>query len=295
MTPIVETEHLSFSYGWDSNVLKDISFKVEPGSFHALLGRNGAGKSTLLKILAGGLAPRMGASRVLGVDSQRLGVPEWRSIGFLSEAQPLYNGLTGGQILRFTRQFYPNWDEAFCNQLCRTMELPLDRKLGRYSKGERMKFLLLLAMSFHPRVLLLDEPFSGLDALAKEQLISCLLEATGQEQWAVLCASHDLAEVERLADSVGVINHGELALNEPLESLQARHRRVQIFGAVPAGPDTAGLQAEIPGVGLAYVETAFSAAREAELRKRYGPRIEFSPMPLRDILLNVFTTREVKP
>ncbi len=278
------------------DVLWDINLQVAPGSFYALLGRNGAGKSTLLKILAGALVPHEGASRTLGVESKRLGVEEWRAIGFLSEAQPLYKSLTGaGKLPRFTSQLYPNWDAAFCDHLRRSLDLPLDRKVGRYSKGERMTFILLLAMSFHPRLLLLDEPFSGLDVVAKEQLISCLLEATGQDQWSVICASHDIGEVERLADSVGIIDHGALTLSEPLESLQARYRRVQVFSALsPAAAelDSTMLQARQSGTGLSFVEAAFSERRDQELRRRFGPGIEFTAMPLREILLSVFTRPE---
>jgi ABC-2 type transport system ATP-binding protein len=298
MNPVIETEDLAFAYYRRQDVLRDITFAVEPGSFYALLGCNGAGKSTLLKILAGALAPRHGAARTLGVDSMRLGVEEWRGIGFLSEAQPLYNWLTGEELLRFTRQLYPNWDTGFCDHLCRMLDLPLDRKVGRYSKGERMKFMLLLALSFHPRLLLLDEPFSGLDVVAKEQLISCLLEATGQEQWSVICASHDISEVERLADNVGIIDHGSLKLSEPLESLQARYRRVQVFGSSSAAAtefDATMLQARQSENGLTFIEAAFTEERERYLRSRFGPRIEFSSIPLREILLSIFTSPEARP
>ncbi len=298
MNPVIETDHLAFSYRRHRDVLRDITFQVEPGVFYALLGRNGAGKSTLLKILAGALAPRQGASRTLGVDSLRLGVEQWREIGFLSEAQPLYDWMTGEELLRFTRQLYPNWDNAFCDHLCHTLDLPLDRKVGRYLKGERMKFMLLLAMSFHPRLLLLDEPFSGLDVVAKEQLIACLLEATGQEQWSVVCASHDIGEVERLADTVGVIDHGALKLSEPLESLQARYRRVQVFGPETepgAELDATMLQPRQSETGLTFIETAFSEGREQDLRTQFGPSVEFSAMPLREILLSLFTSGEGRP
>jgi ABC-2 type transport system ATP-binding protein len=298
MKPAIEIQNLTFAYRGRRDVLSDINLQVEPGSFYALLGRNGAGKSTLLKILAGALVPRHGTTRVLGSDSLRLGVEDWRAIGFVSEAQPLYNWMTGAELLRFTSQLYPNWDSAFCDQLCRTLDLPLDRKVGAYSKGERMKFILLLAMAFHPRLLILDEPFSGLDVVAKEQLISCLLEATGQEQWSVVCASHDLAEVERLADTIGVIDHGSLKLSEPLESLQARYRRIEIFGAPPgavAQLDATMLQPRQSENGLTFIESAFSDQREEELRTRFGAGIECSTMPLRDILLCVFTSTETKP
>jgi ABC-2 type transport system ATP-binding protein len=296
MSPVIEARDLSFAYRRE-DVLCDINLQVESGSFYALLGRNGAGKSTFLKILAGALKPRHGSTRTLGTDSLRLGVEEWRMIGFVSEAQPLYDWLTGAELLRFTSQLYPDWDPKFCDHLCRTLDLPLDRKVGRYSKGERMKFVLLLAMAFHPRLLLLDEPFSGLDVVAKEQLISCLLEATGQEQWSVVCASHDLAEVERLADTVGVIDKGRLTISEPLESLQSRYRRVQVFSAPPVTAtsfDATMLQPKQSADGLTFVESSFSDARERELRMRFGENIEFSAMPLREILLSVFTSREAQ-
>jgi len=298
MKPVIEVENLSFAYRRHQDVLRDINLAVEPGSFYALLGRNGAGKSTLLKILAGALEPRHGTTRTLGIDSLRLGVEEWRAIGFVSEAQPLYNWLTGAELLRFTSQLYPNWDTAFCDQLCRTLDLPLDRKVGHYSKGERMKFILLLAMAFHPRLLLLDEPFGGLDVVAKEQLISCLLETTGQEQWSVVCASHDLAEVERLADTIGVIDHGAITISEPLESLQARYRRVQVFGAAPTATSQFDASMQQPNQsenGLTFIESAFSDRREQELRLRFGTSIEFVSMPLREILLSVYTSSGKRP
>jgi len=298
MKPVIEIQNLTFAYHRRQDVLRDINLSVEPGSFYALLGRNGAGKSTLLKILAGALEPSQGISRTLGTDSLDLGVEEWRAIGFVSEAQPLYNWLTGAELLRFTSQLYPNWDTAFCDQLCRTLDLPLDRKVGHYSKGERMKFILLLAMAFHPRLLLLDEPFGGLDVVAKEQLISCLLETTGQEQWAVVCASHDLAEVERLADTIGVIDHGAITVSEPLESLQSRFRRAKVFSASPVATtqlDSTMLQPNQSENGFTFVEAAFSDQREQELRARFGPSIEFSSMPLREILLSVYTSSESKP
>ena len=216
----------------------------------------------------------------------RLGVEEWRGIGFLSEAQPLYNWLTGEELLRFTRQLYPNWDTGFCDHLCRMLDLPLDRKVGRYSKGERMKFMLLLALSFHPRLLLLDEPFSGLDVVAKEQLISCLLEATDQEQWSVVFASHDLMEVERLADVIGLLDDGELKISEPLESLQSRFRKIQVFeaGAAPF-VEASMLQAAETESGFSFIETAFSPEREQELQERFGAGMEITPLALRDIVL----------
>jgi ABC-2 type transport system ATP-binding protein len=150
---------------------------------------------------------------------------------------------------------------------------------------------LLLAMAFHPKLLLLDEPFSGLDVLAKEQLISCLLEATHQEQWSVALASHDLMEVERLADSIGVIEEGSLKVSEPLETLQGRFRRVQVFGArMNANADASMMHLAKSENGFSFVETAFSGEREQALRQRFGAQMEITPLALREIMLALLST-----
>jgi ABC-2 type transport system ATP-binding protein len=288
MNHVIETHELSFAYG-RHGVLRDINLTVEPGNFYALLGRNGAGKTTLLKILAGLLAAQKGSASTLGRDSSQLRPEDWTAIGYVSESQPLYDWYTGAELIAFVRPLYPNWDQVFCDKLLKRLQLPLRRKVSAYSKGERMKMTLLLAMAFHPRLLLLDEPFSGLDVLAKEQLISCLLEATEQEQWSVIFASHDLMEVERLADIIGLIDEGELKISEPLESLQARFRKIEVFG-VEAKPviDPSMLQAVREETKFSFIETAYSPARQQELQQRFGARIEITPLALRDIMLALF-------
>ncbi|HWB59385.1 MAG TPA: ABC transporter ATP-binding protein [Chthoniobacteraceae bacterium] len=290
MNNIIEINDLSHAYG-SKRVLHHINLNVAAGTFYALLGRNGAGKTTLLKILAGLLVPRGGSSSVIGCDSRDLGPNEWMQIGYVSESQPMYDWLTGEELIAFTSALYPNWDQAFCDLLLKRMQLPIDRKVRSYSKGERMKMSLLLAMAFHPKLLLLDEPFSGLDVLAKEQLISCLLEATQQAHWSVALASHDLAEVERLADTIGLIEEGSLKVSEPLETLQGRYRKVQVFGARADGTTDASMtQVAKSENGFSFVETAFSPGREQSLRQRYGAQVEITPMALREIMLALLST-----
>jgi ABC-2 type transport system ATP-binding protein len=290
MNHIIEIHDLSHAYG-SKRVLHHINLNVDTGTFYALLGRNGAGKTTLLKILAGLLEPHGGTSRVLGRDSQALGPEDWTGIGYVSESQPMYDWLTGAELIAFTSPLYPNWDQAFCDMLVKRMQLPLDRRVRSYSKGERMKMSLLLAMAFHPKLLLLDEPFSGLDVLAKEQLISCLLEATHQEHWSVALASHDLMEVERLADSIGLIEDGNLKVSEPLETLQGRFRRVQVFGPdIDGGADASMMHVVKSENGFSFVETAFSSEREQALRQRFGDRVEITPLALREIVLAMLST-----
>ena len=159
-----------------------------------------------------------------------------------------------------------------------------------------MKMVLLLAMAFHPRLLVLDEPFSGLDVLVKEQLITCLLETTGQEQWSVIFASHDLLEVERLADVIGLIDDGRLSLSEPLDSLQTRFRKIEVFDATaPPLIDASMLQPVRDDGKLSFVETAFSPQRERELHQRYGASMEITSLSLREIVLALFSAEPDQP
>ena len=295
MNTVVETQALCFAYG-RHHVLRDINLTVASGNFYALLGRNGAGKTTLLKILAGLLLAQKGSSKTLGRDSAQLTPLDWTSIGYVSENQPLYDWYTGTELIAFVRPLYPNWDDAFCQHLLKRLRLPLDRPVRSYSKGERMKMVLLLAMAFHPRLLVLDEPFSGLDVLVKEQLITCLLETTGQEQWSVIFASHDLLEVERLADVIGLIDDGRLSLSEPLDSLQTRFRKIEVFDATaPPLIDASMLQPVRDDGKLSFVETAFSPQRERELHQRYGASMEITSLSLREIVLALFSAESDQP
>jgi ABC-2 type transport system ATP-binding protein len=285
MSTAVEIRHLGFSYG-KNKILHDLNLTVRSGSFYALLGRNGIGKTTLLKILTGLLEPQIGTAYVLQKETRHFQPADWLSIGYMSENQQIYDWLTGEQLIAFTRPLYPAWDQSFCDYLTRQMQLPLRLKVRRYSKGQRMKLLLLLAIAYHPRLLLLDEPFSGLDVLAKEQLIACLLETTQQEQWAVLFTSHDLAEAERLADDIGLMENGQLQINESLQSLQNRFRRIQAYGltSVP-NPDPSMWQGQAQEDDFTFIETAFSESRRLELQSRFGPTMEITPLALREIVL----------
>jgi len=295
MSNAVKTRDLSFAYG-HKKVLDGINLTITSGNFYALLGRNGVGKTTFLKILTGLLEPHAGMASVLGRDTRQIRAEDWLSIGYMSESQKIYDWLTGEELIVFTRALYPNWDQIFCDHLTRQMQLPLKQKVRNYSKGERMKLILLLAMAFHPKLLLLDEPFGGLDVLAKEQLISCLLDTTQQEQWAVLFTSHDLAEVERLSDDIGLVEAGKLKISESLDSLQNRFRHIQAFGVkTPPEIDSSMWQPQLKGDGFSFIETAFSDARYGELQQCVGDRMEIEPMALREIVLAFLTETNGSP
>ncbi len=287
---IIETQNLSRRFG-RMEAVHDLSLAVPEGSVLALLGANGAGKTTTLKLLMNLLAPTSGSARVLGVDSRRLGEREFAQIGYVSENQQQPLWMTVRQLLDYCRPFYPTWDRALEATLLRQFALPEDRKLKDLSRGMAMKAALLSSLAYRPKLLVLDEPFSGLDALVRDEFIRGVLEVSALGEWTVLVSSHDIEEVERLADNIAMIEGGRLKLNERTEALQARFRRVEVSlgdaePAVSAMPDS-WWEVERAGRVVRWVETRYERDRtERECRARFADgAVVASPMTLREIFL----------
>ncbi len=201
MNSVITTQNLTRRYG-EVAAVSGLTLTVPEGSIYAFLGANGAGKTTTIKTLMNILTPSSGSARVLGVNSTLLGPKEFAQIGYVSENQRLPEWMTVEQLINFCRPMYPTWDPAFCTKLLEEFDLPLDRKLKHLSRGMKMKAALLTSLAYRPRLLVLDEPFSGLDPLVRDEVIRGMLELTEQENWTVLISSHDIDEVERLADWV---------------------------------------------------------------------------------------------
>jgi ABC-2 type transport system ATP-binding protein len=288
MENVIETHGLTRRFR-SLEAVHELDLTLGGGKVFAFLGRNGAGKTTTIKLLAGLLRPTDGESRVLGTLSTQLAPADWQRIGYVSENQELYEWMTGRELLAFTRALYPTWDGDFETQLIRKLVVPVDRKISQCSRGEKMKLALLLALAFRPKLLILDEPFSGLDPLSRDELLAGVLEVTGQEAWSVFFSTHDVDEVERLADEVGVIEKGRLELHEPLETLQARFRRVHVSlpSPLPAGfAEPAAIDVSADGNVLRFVHTQFTADVEAELRRRFAAgQVEIGTLSLREIFV----------
>jgi ABC-2 type transport system ATP-binding protein len=237
--------------------------------------------------------PSSGDATVLGVDTRRLGRSEFRAIGYVSENQQLPSWMTVGQLLDFCRPLYPTWDETLCRKLVGDFDLPLHTRLSRLSRGMRVKAALVSSLAYRPRLLVLDEPFSGLDPVVRDDLVRGVLELAGQERWSVLISSHDLDEVERLVDAVGFIDAGRLVLIEPLADLHGRFRRVEVtsseaaLAAPPALPQWIGLQTS--GRVVRFVETRYCPPEsERQIAAAFpGASIEAHPMTLREIFVAV--------
>jgi ABC-2 type transport system ATP-binding protein len=287
---VIETHDLSLRYG-KTEALHGLTLSVPKGSVYALLGANGAGKTTAIKALMNLLRPSGGSASVLGVDSLKLAPAQFEQIGYVSENQQFPGWMTVRQLLDFCRPFYPTWDMDLERTLLKALSLPEDRRLKNLSRGMLMKASLLSSLAYRPRLLVLDEPFSGLDALVREEFVHGLLEVFGSGDWTLFISSHDIEEVERLADTVAVIDEGRLQFSESTEDLLGRFRRIEgtIRPELGAQTPPAGvLDWQLDGSFVRFVEAAYSAEKLEALQKNVfpGAHLEALPMTLREIFVS---------
>ena len=271
--------------------LRGLSFSVPQGSAFALIGANGAGKTTIIKILTNILEPTSGRATLLGVDSRKLSPRELVQIGYVSENQDMPPRLTVAEYVDYLRPFYPTWDRDLERETLRQLRLPSERKIGDLSHGMRLKMALLCALPYRPKLLLLDEPFSGLDPLVRDEFMEGLLRQAGE--MTILVSSHELGEIDGVATDIGFLDEGKLLFQESMAELNSRFREVHVTLTHEAAPpaqvpkDWLGLQAM--GNVLTFVETSFDEKRFGEfVRSRLGEvsAIDSQPMSLRSI----FTT-----
>jgi ABC-2 type transport system ATP-binding protein len=287
---IIEIENLHKAFG-RHEALCGLSLAVPEGSAYALIGANGAGKTTTIKTLMNIIRPTLGTTRILGVDSRRLAVTQLQRIGYVSENQDLPARMTVAQYLGYLRPFYPTWDLELERSMLKELRLPPDRRLGDLSHGMRMKMTLACALPFHPAVLILDEPFSGLDPLVRDEFMERLLHQAGE--MTILISSHELAEIEGLTTHVGFIDQGRLLFQESMVELSERFRQVRITlscaAAVPNSAPKSWLHLATSGNVLSFVDSRFTESGLATTiaASLKGVRnVDIEPVALRSI----FTT-----
>lgn len=287
---IVRTHDLRKTYG-RNDALRGLSLCVPEGSAFALIGANGAGKTTTIKVLMNILAPSGGSASVLGVDSRELSPREMAQIGYVSENQDMPSRMTVAQYLGYLRPFYLSWDPSLEKSILKQLRLPAEQKIGHLSHGMRLKMCLACALPYRPRLLVLDEPFSGLDPLIRDEFMEGLLTQAGP--MTILISSHELADIEGLITHIGFIDEGRLLFQEPMEELSGRLREVRVTltheAAAPASAPNTWLQIRAVGNVLSFVDSRFA---DGELQARVvstlpGVRnIDVQPINLRSI----FTT-----
>jgi len=289
MTSPVRCEHLSKRFG-RVVALEDLELDVPDASVFALIGPNGAGKTTLIKILVNILQPSTGRSWVLGTDSRRLCRDEFAHIGYVSENQELPEWMTVDYFLRYLKGFHADWDDALAEELLREFQLSCDRRLGQLSRGMKMKVALASSLAYHPRLILLDEPFSGLDPLVREELIEGLLERAAGTT--VLISSHDLSEIESFASHVAFIDAGRLQCSEDITTLTTRFREIEVrLPATPILPSSwpeSWSKPQASATLVRFVDCRFDINRtRSEIAQLFPEALDVSvdAMSLRDIFI----------
>ena len=256
---IVEIDNIWKRFG-RFDALEGLSLTVPEGSAFALVGANGAGKSTTIKILMNLIEASRGTAKVLGVDSRDISRQQLAQIGYVSENQELPPRLTVGDYLAYLRRLYPAWDQSLEKSLLKQLELPLERKIGHLSHGMRIKMALACALAYRPRLLVLDEPFSGLDPLVRKEFMESLMDQAGDTT--ILISSHELGELENTATHVAFIDRGKLAFQESMERLTSRVRKVFVTVGRPATPpeNPPGEWLDIRAAGnvISFVDTHFT-------------------------------------
>jgi ABC-2 type transport system ATP-binding protein len=269
--------------------LDRLDLAVPEGSIYALIGPNGAGKTTLIKTLVNILHPHSGKASILGVDSRRLSPGEFAQLGYVSENQELPEWMTVGYFLRYLKPFYPTWDDTRAAEMLKQFNLPLDRKLSQLSRGMKMKAALVSSLAYRPKLIILDEPFSGLDPLVRDEFIEGLLESASGAT--VFISSHDLAEIESFSSHIGYLDNGTLQFSEETSTLTARFREIEITLGEPATKanwPASWLRVEISPSIVRFVETGFNDEQTSQQIRALFPtvnNVSIKAMPLRDIFV----------
>ncbi len=287
----IRTENLSKSFR-GVEAITGLNLEVPENVIYGLIGPNGAGKTTTIKILMNIIRPGSGRAEVFGVDSTRLSPRELASIGYVSEDQRLPGWMSIEYLLSYLQPFYPTWDDSLASELVRQFNLPLYRTVRELSRGMRMKMALACALAYRPRLLVLDEPFAGLDPLVRDELTEGVLGAA--EHATMLISSHDLTDIESFVSHVGYLDQGRLQFSEDMATLAGRFREIEIVtsGRMPSLRSLPPAWKNIERFDncVRWVDTQFEHDRSmAEIHRVFGDagQIAMKPMPLRAIFVSL--------
>jgi len=276
-----------------TKVLDGLDMAVPEGAIYGLVGPNGVGKSTTIKILMNIYRASGGRAEVFERDSRKISPKrDLTRIGYVSENQEFPEWMTVGYFMAYLKPFYPAWDDERAEELLRQFELPRGRKLMHLSHGMRMKAALASSLAYRPQLIILDEPFTGLDSLVRDELIEGLLESA--EGATIFISSHDLAEIESFASHVGYLDRGRLQFSEEMSSLIQRFREVEVTLEGPAlranGWPATWLNVEQSPALVRFVDAQFDAEKStADVRRVFGEgsAVAVRPMPLRQIFVTL--------
>ena len=287
-------EGLSYRYGASADALHDVSCAAPSGAILGVLGSNGAGKTTLLQCCAGLRAPHAGRVLVGRADAAARALIVAGVIGYVAEGARLPADMTVRQLHRWLAPLHARWDHGMAAVLLDRFALDAGRRIGTLSRGECMKAALLCALAAQPKVLLMDEPFSGMDVVVKDDILRGLLATAGASGTTVLIASHDIAEVESVLTHVAILTAGTLRTHGTMEQLRERYRRVTMVASEAALTAFAGeqewLEVERAGRVVRIVADGARTPMDASMLARRFPEAEsitIDDLSLRELFSSV--------
>jgi len=290
---IISVSELTRRFG-ATTALDAVSLSMPRGAVYGLVGANGAGKTTLIKHILGLLRAESGSVRVFGLDPVADPVAVLSRIGYLSEENDLPGWMRVDELIRYSRAFYPAWDDAYAEELRQAFALDPAAKVDNLSRGQKARAGLLVALAHRPELLLLDEPSSGLDPVVRRDIVEAIMRTTAHEGRTVLFSSHLLDEVERVADHITLISHGRIALSAPLDAIKESHQHVTVRLTQPR-PQPPGVAGVLRWEGGGKEWTAVYRGDSGELQAAvaaWGARIVASRVPSLD---EIFVAHVGKP
>ncbi|HEX6132671.1 MAG TPA: ABC transporter ATP-binding protein [Longimicrobiales bacterium] len=267
MSEAIEVRGLGYRAG-RSFALRDVSLTVPAGSIYGFLGPNGAGKTTTIRLLLGMSRREAGDVRLLGRSIPGELPAALSVVGYVPERPHVYPSLRVDEAMRCHAAFHRRWDDAWATRLQRMFELPDDRRIGRLSKGETGKLLMLLALAQRPELLILDEPTDGLDPMVRRDVLTALLDYVSESGATVFISSHLVHELERMCSWVGVLDHGRMVAELPIDVLKGGIKRIRLAEAPSNGQ-------QLPFEVLSRAQDAFASSETWVVRGWSDPMVQY--------------------
>ena len=285
----VEIRSVTKSFG-KIRVLDDLSWSIPSGSVIGLLGVNGSGKSTLIRCLLGLLKPNAGQITIDGHDVWDLPNQVKARIGYVDQHPKLYPWMRGKHLLRYIGSFYPHWNAGLIEDLAARWHVPLNQSFGSLSPGQQHKVAILAALGNEPDLLVLDEPVSPLDPLARREFLKSLLEIVAEKERTVLFSTHITSDLERVASHVAILSHGKIRWFDELDEIKDRIKRVHMRANAPLSSEL-----HVPGAVAVTIDGKTATAVVAnwkhelaeQIQQRYDVEVEVEDLNLEEIFLEL--------
>jgi len=287
---VIELKNVTKEYN-TFRALDGINLEVKQGTIFGYIGPNGAGKTTTIKLMLGMIKPTSGEVRVFGCDVSRGDREFLREIGYVPETDQLYGYMTMKELIEFSRGFYGKWNDGLVNKYLEQFNLPLNLRISNFSKGMKVKAALLLAIAHEPKLLVLDEPTSGMDPIFRREFLSVIMEEITLQGRTVFFSSHIIDDVERVADVIGIINRGKLIKNKSIDDFKKNEKKIRVVfqKEVPEGFfDEKGI-VDVEKVGKGYIITVSENLEGIYEKCRAYPHfaLEVIHQNLEDVLIDI--------